>query len=134
VLWVNAESPYQTPKDFFEALKKGRRPRIKMGGTAASRKTDSSRPLIEKAAGKKMTYVPYKGGGEVAVQLRGQALWTPPSTTRSRPESHWRGRQAARAGAFFDSKEAVLYDKVTATQSWADLPTLLVSPGCRWSM
>jgi tripartite-type tricarboxylate transporter receptor subunit TctC len=121
VLWVNAESRYQTPKDFFEALKSGPDRSIKMGGTGSKQEDQIITALLEKAAGKKMTYVPYKGGGEVAVQLVGKHI----DATVNNPieaESHWRAGKL-RALCVFDAQKLPYTRKVTATQSWADLPT-----------
>jgi len=121
VLWVNAESPYQTPKDFFEALKSGPDRSIKMGGTGSKQEDQIITVMLEKAAGKKMTYVPYKGGGEVAVQLVGNHV----NATVNNPieaESHWRAGKL-RALCVFDAQKLPYSKKVTATQSWADLPT-----------
>ena len=121
VLWVNAESPYKTPKDFFEALKSGPDRSLKMGGTGSKQEDQIITVMLEKAAGKKMTYVPYKGGGEVAVQLVGKHV----DATVNNPieaESHWRAGKL-RALCVFDAQKLPYTDKVTATQSWADLPT-----------
>jgi len=121
VLWVNAESPYQTPKAFFEALKSSPDRTLKMGGTGSKQEDQIITALIEKAAGKKMTYVPYKGGGEVAVQLVGKHV----DATVNNPieaESHWRAGKL-RALCVFDAKKLPYTAKVTATQSWGDLPT-----------
>jgi tripartite-type tricarboxylate transporter receptor subunit TctC len=121
VLWVNAESPYQTPKDFFAALKNGPDRSIKMGGTGSKQEDQIITVMLEKAAGKKMTYVPYKGGGEVAVQLVGNHV----NATVNNPieaESHWRAGKL-RALCVFDAQKLPYTKKVTATQSWADLPT-----------
>src|SRR3970040_2639147 len=35
VLWVNAKAPYQNPKEYVEAAKKGGAGKMKMGGTGA---------------------------------------------------------------------------------------------------
>ena len=121
VLWVNAESPYQTPKDFFDAVKSGPDRSLKMGGTGSKQEDQIITVMLEKAAGKKMTYVPYKGGGEVAVQLVGKHV----DATVNNPieaESHWRAGKL-RALCVFDAQKLPYTDKVTATQSWADLPT-----------
>jgi len=77
--------------------------------------------MLEKAAGKKLTYIPFKGGGDVAVQLVGKHI----DSTVNNPieaESHWRAGKL-RALCVMD-KEALPYkDKVTGTQAWGDLPT-----------
>jgi putative tricarboxylic transport membrane protein len=85
VLWVNEESPHKTAKAYLDA--EGRRPNtFKMGGTGSKQEDQIITVMLEKAAGKKITYIPYKGGGDVAVQLVGNHV-DPPSTTRSRPKA-----------------------------------------------
>ena len=121
VLWVNAESPHQTSKAFFDALKAGPDRAMKMGGTGSKQEDQIITVLLEKAAGKKMIYIPYRGGGEVAVQLVGNHV----QATVNNPieaESHWRAGKL-RALCVMDSKKLPYSNKVTATQSWADLPT-----------
>jgi len=121
VLWVNEESPHKTPKAFFDALKAGPDRAMKMGGTGSKQEDQIITVLLEKAAGKKMIYIPYRGGGEVAVQLVGNHV----QATVNNPieaESHWRAGKL-RALCVMDSKKLTYTNKVTATQSWADLPT-----------
>ena len=121
VLWVNEESPHKTAKQFFDALKAGPDKGLKMGGTGSKQEDQIITAILEKAAGKKVTYVPYKGGGEVAVQLVGKHV----DATVNNPieaESHWRAGKL-RALCVFDAQKLPYTKKVTATQSWADLPT-----------
>ena len=121
VLWVNTESPHQSPKAFFDALKAGPDRAMKMGGTGSKQEDQIITVLLEKAAGKKMIYIPYRGGGEVAVQLVGNHV----QATVNNPieaESHWRAGKL-RALCVMDGKKLPYTNKVTATQSWGDLPT-----------
>ena len=121
VLWVNAESPHQTAKAFFDAVKAGPDRAMKMGGTGSKQEDQIITVLIEKVAGKKITYIPYKGGGDVAVQLVGKHV----DATVNNPieaESHWRAGKL-RALCVFDAQPLPYKDKVTDKQSWADLPT-----------
>ena len=121
VLWVNAESPHQTPLAFFNALKSGGDRALKMGGTGSKQEDHIITVMLEKAAGKKMTYIPYGGGGQVATQLVGKHI----DATVNNPieaESHWRAGKL-RALCVFDEKPLPYKGKVTGTQSWADLPT-----------
>ncbi|MBI3199336.1 MAG: tripartite tricarboxylate transporter substrate binding protein, partial [Rhodospirillales bacterium] len=67
VLWVNAEKPYNSSKDFVDALKAASPGTIKMGGTGSKQEDQIITVALEKATGAKFTYIPYKGGGEVAV-------------------------------------------------------------------
>ncbi|WP_119353172.1 Bug family tripartite tricarboxylate transporter substrate binding protein [Azohydromonas sediminis] len=121
VLWVNAESPYQTPKQFFDALKAGPDRSLKMAGTGSKQEDQIITVALEKAAGKKMSYIPYPGGGQVATQLVGKHV----DATVNNPieaEGHWRAGKL-RALCVFDSKPLPYKEKVTATQAWGDLPT-----------
>ncbi|MFO0471496.1 MAG: Bug family tripartite tricarboxylate transporter substrate binding protein [Pseudomonadota bacterium] len=121
VLWVNAESPHQTAKAFFDALKAGPDRAMKMGGTGSKQEDQIITVMLEKAAGKKLTYIPYGGGGQVATQLVGKHV----DATVNNPieaESHWRAGKL-RALCVFDAQPLPYKDKVTDKQSWADLPT-----------
>jgi tripartite-type tricarboxylate transporter receptor subunit TctC len=121
VLWVNEEAPYKTSKAFFDALKAGPDKAIKMGGTGSKQEDQIITVLLEKAAGKKMTYIPFKGGGDVAVQLVGKHI----DATVNNPieaESHWRSGKL-RPLCVFDKVKMPYPAKLTATQSWADVPT-----------
>ena len=121
VLWVNAESPHKTAKDFIDAVKAQPDKTFKMGGTGSKQEDQIITVLLEKAAGKKMTYIPYKGGGDVAVQLVGKHV----DSTVNNPieaESHWRADKL-RALCVMDKAKMPYPTKMTATQSWADIPT-----------
>ncbi len=121
VLWVHEEAPYKTAKAFFDALKAGPDKAIKMGGTGSKQEDQIITVLLEKAAGKKMTYVPFKGGGDVAVQLVGKHI----DATVNNPieaEAHWRSGKL-RPLCVFDKAKMPYPEKLTATQSWADIPT-----------
>lgn len=121
VLWVNEESPHQTAKAYFEAVKAGAPNSMKMGGTGSKQEDQIITVMLEKAAGKKLTYVPFKGGGDVAVQLVGKHI----DSTVNNPieaESHWRAGKL-RPLCVMDSQKLPYTTKLTATQSWSDIPT-----------
>jgi len=121
VLWVNEESPHKTAKAYFEAVKAGAPGSTKMAGTGSKQEDQIITVLVEKAAGKKITYIPFKGGGDVAVQLVGKHV----DSTVNNPieaESHWRAGKL-RALCVFDKQPMPYKTKLTATQSWADVPT-----------
>jgi putative tricarboxylic transport membrane protein len=121
VLWVNEESPHKTAKDYFNAIRAGNPGTFKMGGTGSKQEDQIITVMLEKAAGKKLTYIPYKGGGDVAVQLVGKHV----DSTVNNPieaESHWRAGKL-RALCVMDQEKLPYKNKVTGTQSWNDLPT-----------
>ena len=90
VLWVNADKPYNSVKDYVDAVKKAPAGSIKMGGTGSKQEDQIITVAVEKATGTKFTYIPYKGGGEVAVQLVGNHV---DSTVNNPIEAvaQWRG-------------------------------------------
>jgi tripartite-type tricarboxylate transporter receptor subunit TctC len=71
VLWVNAEAPYKTAKEYIDAVKKEPGKFI-MGGTGTAQEDQIITIMMEQAFGVKFTYVPFKGGGDVAVELVGK--------------------------------------------------------------
>ena len=74
VLWVNAETPYKTAKDYLAAVKAAGPNKMKMGGTGSKQEDQILTVGIEKATGTKFIYIPFKGGGDVAVQLVGKHI------------------------------------------------------------
>ena len=121
VLWVNEESPYKTAKAYIDAVKAQPDNTFKMGGTGSKQEDQIITVLMQKAAGKKITYIPFKGGGDVAVQLVGNHV----NSTVNNPieaESHWRAGKL-RALCVMDKQAMPYKAKLTATQSWADIPT-----------
>ena len=125
VLWVNEDSPHKTAKAYMDALRAGADKSMKMGGTGSKQEDQIITVMLEKAAGKKMTYIPYKGGGDVAVQLVGKHI----DSTVNNPieaESHWRAGKL-RPLCVFDKQPMPYKTKLTATQSWADVPTCAAS-------
>ena len=125
VLWVNADSPYKTPKDLIDAAKKAGAAKLKMAGTGSKQEDQIITVAIEKQTGIKFIYVPFKGGGDVAVQLVGKHV----DTTVNNPieaVAHWRGGKL-RALCVFDPARMPYKAKVTDTMSWADIPTCKAS-------
>src|SRR3989337_798804 len=72
VLWVNAGTPYKSAKEYLAAVKAAGPNKFKMGGTGSKQEDQIITVAIEKAAGVKFTYIPFKGGGAVATQLVGK--------------------------------------------------------------
>ena len=121
VLWVNADTPYKSAKDYVEAAKKAGPGKFKMGGTGSKQEDQIITAAIEQKTGAKFTYVPFKGGGAVAVQLVGKHI---DSSVNNPIEAvaHWRGGKL-RPLCVFDTKRLPYKDKMTDTMSWGDIPT-----------
>jgi tripartite-type tricarboxylate transporter receptor subunit TctC len=125
VLWVNAESPYKTAAEYVSAIKSGDNGKFKMAGTGSKQEDQIITVALEKVVGKKLTYVPFKGGGDVAVQLVGKHV---DSTVNNPIEAiaHWRSG-ALRPLCVFDEKTMPYPAKVTSDKSWQDIPTCKAS-------
>jgi putative tricarboxylic transport membrane protein len=120
VLWVNAEKPYKSAKEFVEAAKQANGT-FKIAGTGSKQEDQIIVEAIQKQTGAKFIYIPQKGGGAVAVQLVGNHV----DATVNNPNealSHWRGGKL-RPLCVFDSKQLVYTDKLVGDLSWNSVPT-----------
>ena len=121
VLWVHADTPYKTTADYLAAIKAAPDKTFKMGGTGSKQEDQIITVLLEKTLGKKLIYIPLKGGGDVAVQLVGKHI----DSTVNNPieaDNHWRSG-ALRPLCVFDKERLPYKNKMTATQAWSDIPT-----------
>jgi tripartite-type tricarboxylate transporter receptor subunit TctC len=122
ILWVNAETPYKTAKEYMAAVKDN--PGTKMGGTGSKQEDQIITVQLEQALGLKFTYVPFKGGGEVCVNLVGKHV---DSTVNNPAEcvSHWKAGRV-RPLAVFDPERIPDAD-------WKDIPTVREALGANIS-
>jgi tripartite-type tricarboxylate transporter receptor subunit TctC len=113
ILWVNAETPYKSAKEYVAAAKD--KPGMKMGGTGSKQEDQIITVQLEQALGLKFTYVPFKGGGTVCVNLVGKHV---DSTVNNPIEcvSHWKAGRV-RPLAVFDPERIPDAD-------WKDIPTV----------
>ncbi len=120
VLWVNASKPYKNAKDYIAAAKAAGG-KMKMAGTGSKQEDQIITAAIEQRAGVKFIYIPFKGGGDVAVQLVGNHV---DSTVNNPIEAvaHWRADKL-RPLCVFDPQRMPYKQKVTTTLSWSDIPT-----------
>jgi tripartite-type tricarboxylate transporter receptor subunit TctC len=115
ILWVNAETPYKTAKEYLAAAKE-KPAAMKMGGTGSKQEDQIVTVQLEQALGVKFTYVPFRGGGEVCVNLVGKHV---DSTVNNPAEcvSHWKATPSrVRPLAVFDPERIPEAD-------WKDIPT-----------
>jgi putative tricarboxylic transport membrane protein len=102
-----------------------------MGGTGSKQEDQIITVLIEKAAGKKITYVPFKGGGDVAVQLVGKHV----DSTVNNPieaESHWRAGKL-RPLCVMDKARCPTRPSSPATRPGPTSRPAANRPACRWT-
>jgi putative tricarboxylic transport membrane protein len=120
VLWVNAEKPYKTAKEYVEAAKAANGA-FKMGGTGSKQEDQIVTEAVQKITGAKFIYIPQRGGGAVAVQLVGNHI---DSSVNNPIEAvaQWRGG-ALRPLCVFDAKPMPYTDKIADGKSWSDVPT-----------
>jgi len=121
VLWVNADTPYQNAKQYIDAVKAAGPLKMKMGGTGSKQEDQILTVGIEKATGVKFIYVPFKGGGDVAVQLTGKHI---DSTVNNPIEAvaQWRAGQL-RPLCVFDNERMPYKEPLAGGKSWNDIPT-----------
>jgi len=121
ILWVNAEQQYKTPKDLIDAAKTGGANSSKMGGTGSKQEDQIITAAIEQATGVTFTYIPYKGGGDVAAQLVGNHI-TASVNNPIEAVAQWRAG-ALRPLCVFDSQRIDLKEPIANDLSWNDVPT-----------
>jgi tripartite-type tricarboxylate transporter receptor subunit TctC len=119
VLWVNAEARYKTVKEYLDAVKK-EPGKFMMGGTGTAQEDQIITIMMEQAFGVKFTYVPFKGGGDVAVELVGKHV---NSTVNNPAEavSHWKAGRL-RPLATIDHARIALPE-------WDKIPTMKEATG-----
>ena len=122
ILWVNAGKPYKTAKDYIDAAKAAAGAnRFKMAGTGSKQEDQLITVATEGKTGAKFTYIAFRGGGDVAVQLAGNYV---DSTVNNPIEAvaQWRAGKL-RPLCVFDPKRMPYKAKVTDTMAWSDIPT-----------
>jgi putative tricarboxylic transport membrane protein len=119
ILWVNAESPYKTAKEYLDAVKK-EPSKFKMAGTGTKQEDQIITVQLEQAFGVKFAYIPFKGGGEVCVEMVGKHV---DSTVNNPSEcvSHWKAGKV-RPLAVIDNQRIPLPE-------WDKIPTLKEATG-----
>ena len=120
VLWVNADTPYKTARDYIAAAKAAPPNKLmKMGGTGTKQEDQIITVAIEKSTGAKFTYVPFKGGGEVALALVDGSV---DSTVNNPIEAvtGWKEGEL-RPLCVFDNKPLQQSEKIAEGLSWSDI-------------
>src|SRR5262245_50989249 len=117
-LRVNAAASAKTAQEYLAAGKAqtGKPSQMKMGGTGSAQEDQILTIQLEQGMpGTKFTYVPFKGGGEVCVNLVGKHV---DSTVNNPIEcvSHWKAGRV-RPLAVFDTARI-------SVAEWKDIPTV----------
>ncbi len=119
ILWVNAETPYKTAKEYLDAVK-AKPSQFKMGGTGTAQEDQILTIQMEQAFGVKFIYVPFKGGGEVCTNMVGKHV---DSTVNNPSEcvGHWKAKRV-RPLALIDHARLDLPE-------WREIPTMKEATG-----
>jgi tripartite-type tricarboxylate transporter receptor subunit TctC len=120
ILWVNGKSEFKTAKAYIDAAK-AKPGTFRMGGSQSKDTDQTLTSEITAATGATFLYVPFKSGGEAAVQLAGGHI---DSNTDNPSESigQWKGALVTPL-CVFSAKRLAPGPKVTDTMGWSDIPT-----------
>ena len=119
LIWVNAKSPYKDAKSFIEAAKKG--DGLRMGGSQSKDTDQTLVSIVSEATGAKFNYIPFKSGGEAAIQLAGGHI----DSNVNNPNENigqWKANMV-RPLCVFSPKRMAAGPKVTKEMSWSEIPT-----------
>jgi len=120
LIWVPANSTYKDAQSFLNAAKE--KPKeLKMGGSQSKDTDEILVKMLEKATGARFTYIPYRGGGEAAVQLAGAHI---DANTNNPNENiaQWRAGMV-RPLCVFSPERMAGTGKVQGDTGWNDIPT-----------
>jgi tripartite-type tricarboxylate transporter receptor subunit TctC len=121
ILWVNGDEPYESAEEYIDAAKAAGPGGFKMAGTGSKQEDQIVTVALQGQTGTEFGYIPFKGGGDVAVQLVGGHV----NSTVNNPieaVAHWRSGDL-RPLCVFDSERLAYTEKMTDTLAWSDVPT-----------
>jgi tripartite-type tricarboxylate transporter receptor subunit TctC len=123
VLWVPADAPHKSAKELLDALRAGAPGSVKLGGTGSKQEDQLISVLLETAASTRLNYVPLKGGGDVAKALAERQVDLTVNNPIEAAKLWAEGK--VRPLCVFDGSKLDYHAKITATQSWNDVPTCM---------
>jgi putative tricarboxylic transport membrane protein len=120
VLWVNGKADVKTAADFV-AKAKAAPGEMKVAGSQSKDVDQILTSMISDAAGVDLGYVPFKSGGEAAVQLAGDHV----AANVNNPSENLGQWQAGmvKPVCVFKSEQLKSDAKVAGDMSWGDIPT-----------
>lgn len=119
ILWVNGKAEVKTAADFVAKAKEAGD--YKVGGSQSKDVDQILTSMINDATGTKLGYIPFKSGGEAAVQLAGEHI----AANVNNPSENLGQWQAGMVKPLcvFKTEKLQSTDKVAGEQSWGDIPT-----------
>lgn len=120
LIWVKADSPYQTASDLIEAAK-AEPGTIAFAGSQSKDTDETLVALIEQTTGADFKYIPFNGGGEVGVQLAGGHV----AANVNNPNENLGQWQAGaiRPLCVFAPQRMAESDPIHDGMGWHDIPT-----------
>ncbi|MEO1563269.1 MAG: tripartite tricarboxylate transporter substrate binding protein [Pseudomonadota bacterium] len=114
ILWVSADSDIKTLDDYVAAVK-ATDGKWTMGGTGTGQEDSLVTAMLEKEFDMEITYVPFKGGGDVAKALVGGTVL---STVNNPSEQmgFWQAGKSRPIAAFTDGRLAAFPDVPTMAE------------------
>lgn len=119
LLWVKQDSPVKDAKGYLAAVKQ-KNGDWKMGGALSKDTDEMLTHLIEKEGHVKMTFIPFRSGGEAAVQLAGGHI---ESHTNNPSESVGQWKAGTQHPICVFNTKRLQGGKVTDKEAWSDVPT-----------
>ncbi|ASY62706.1 Tricarboxylate transport protein TctC [Sinorhizobium sojae CCBAU 05684] len=118
ILWVNGKADYGTAAEFVAKAKEGR---LKIGGSQSKDVDQILTSMINDATGANINYIPFKSGGEAAVQLAGGHL----DANVNNPSENLGQWQAGMVKPLcvFKSVKLASKTKVIGDKGWSNIPT-----------
>lgn len=119
ILWVNGKADIKTGTDFVAKAKEAGN--YKVGGSQSKDVDQILTSMINDATGAKLGYIPFKSGGEAAVQLAGEHI----AANVNNPSENLGQWQAGmvKPVCVFKSEKLKSDGKVAGEQGWGDIPT-----------
>jgi tripartite-type tricarboxylate transporter receptor subunit TctC len=120
ILWVNGKSDIKTAANFI-AKAKAEPGQLKVAGSQSKDVDQILTSMIGEATGAKIGYVPFKSGGEAAVQLAGDHV----AANVNNPSENLGQWQAGMVKPLcvFKAKRLDGKEKVAGDMGWGDIPT-----------
>ena len=120
LIWVKADSPYQTAGDLIAAAKADPG-QIALAGSQTKDTDETVVALLEQATGADFKYIPFNGGGEVGIQLAGGHV----AANTNNPNENlgqWQAG-AVRPLCVFSPERMAESEPIHDGKGWHDIPT-----------
>ncbi|KXO75580.1 Bug family tripartite tricarboxylate transporter substrate binding protein [Brucella anthropi] len=119
IIWVNGKSDFKTAAEFIAKAKDDAG--MKVGGSQSKDVDQILTSMINDATGSKLGYIPFKSGGEAAVQLAGEHI----AANVNNPSENLGQWQAGMVKPLcvFKGEKLKGDGKVAGDMGWGDIPT-----------